>query len=143
MPIYEVQMPPDGLRRVGPIFPIEVSLPQTLVDHLTKQGIPIPPSIKGNALVDSGASISAVDLSVISSLQINPVGVATVLTTTGPVQQNLFPARFIIPGLVIDFSAVIGADLRPQGIIALIGRDLLSRLMMIYHGPAGRVTLAF
>ena len=143
MPIYEVQLTPDVLRRGGPIFPIEVSLPQTLADYLTKQGVPVPPSIKGNALVDSGASISAVDLSVISSLQISPVGVATISTAAGSVQRDLYPARFILPHLVAEFETVIGADLRPQGLVALIGREFLSRFLMIYHGNAGRVILAF
>jgi len=54
----------------------------------------------------------------------------------------MFPARFKLSQLVIDVSPVIGADLRPQGIIALIGRDILSHLLMIYHGLGGRVTLS-
>jgi len=144
VPIYEVQFsPPEALRSSGAIFPIEVSLPQILVDHLTKQGITPPPPVKGRAIIDTGASISVVDLLVLSSLQISPIGVATVLTTAGPTNQNLYPARFILPRLVVDLSAVIGADLRPLQIIALIGRDILSRFIMIYHGNAGRVTLAF
>jgi len=144
VPIYEVQFsPPEALRSSGAIFPIEVSLPQILVDHLTKQGITPSPPVKGRAIIDTGASISVVDLLVLSSLQISPIGVATVLTTAGPTNQNLYPARFILPRLVVDLSAVIGADLRPLQIIALIGRDILSRFIMIYHGNAGRVTLAF
>lgn len=122
---------------------IEISLPQILVDELTKKGMPIPKPITGNALIDTGASASVVDLSLISSLQISPVGVATVLTTAGPVQQNLFPIRFVLPRLVIDVSAVLGADLRPFGIVSLIGRDILSKFLMIYHGLTGIMTLAF
>lgn len=104
---------------------IEISLPQILVDELTKKGMPTPKPIAGNVLIDTGASASVVDLSVISSLQISPVGVATVLTTAGPVQQNLFPMRFVLPGLVIDVSAVLGADLRPFGIVSLFGQIFL------------------
>lgn len=144
MPIYEVRSSSDILKSAGAILPnIEISLPQILVDELTKKGMPIPKPITGNALIDTGASASVVDLSVISSLQISPVGVATVLTTAGPVQQNLFPIRFVLPGLVIDISAVLGADLRPFGIVSLIGRDILSLFLMIYHGRAGMITLAF
>jgi hypothetical protein len=143
MPIYEVQMPPDILRRRGAIFPVEISLPQTLIDYLTAQKMQVPPPVSGSALIDSGASISAIDSSVVSALQISPIGVATVLTPAGPAKQNLFPARFILSRLRIDISAVIGVDLKPQGIIALIGRDILSRFLMIYHGPGGRVTLSF
>ena len=144
MPIYEMQFsPPEALRSGGAIFPIEISLPQILIDHLTKQGITPPPPVKGRAIIDTGASISVVDLSVLSSLQISPIGVATTLTTAGPTNQNLYPARFILPRLVVDLSAVIGADLRPFQITALIGRDILSHFLMIYHGNAGRVTLSY
>ena len=122
---------------------IQISLPQPLVNVLTEKEIPIPEPITGNALIDTGASVSVVDLSVISSLQISPVGVATVQTTAGDVLQNLFPIRFVIPRLVIDVSAVLGADLKPFGIVALIGRDILNLFMMIYHGHAGRITLAY
>jgi len=144
MPVYEVRSSADILKSAGAILPnIEISIPQILMDELTKKGTPIPKPITGNALIDTGASASVVDLSVISSLQISPVGVATVLTTAGPVQRNLFPIRFVLPGLVIDVSAVLGADLKPFGIVGLIGRDILSLFLMIYHGRAGMITLAF
>jgi hypothetical protein len=143
MPIYEIQTAPDVLRRKGAIFPVEISIPQTLRDYLTAQKMRIPPPVSGSALIDSGASISAIDLSVVSALQISPMGVATILTPAGPAKQNLFPARFELPRLRIDISAVLGVDVKPQGIIALIGRDILSRFLMIYHGPGGRVTLSF
>lgn len=144
MPVYEARSSSDILRSNGAILPnIKISLPQILVDELTKKGMPIPKPITGNALIDTGASASVVDSSVISSLQISPVGVATVLTTAGPVQQNLFPIRFEFPRRVIDVSAVLGADLRPFGIVTLIGRDILSLFLMIYHGLAGVITLAY
>lgn len=143
MPIFEIQTSPDVLRRRGAIFPIEISLPKTLVDYLTKQGAPIPAPVSGHALIDSGASISVADSSVISGLNISPIGVATVLTPAGPAQKNLFPARFKLSQFMTDISPVIGADLRPQGIVALIGRDILSRFLMIYHGHGGRVVLSF
>jgi len=105
--------------------------------------MPIPKPITRNALIDTGASASVVDLSVISTLQTSPVGVTAVSTTAGPVQQNLFPIRFVFPRLVIDVSAVVGADLRPFGIVALIGRDILSLFLMIYDGLGGMITLAY
>jgi len=143
MPIYEVQTsPPEGLKSKGPCCPIEVSLPQTLIILLSQQGQQTPPPVSGQALIDTGASVSAIDLSVISRLQLNPIGVVSVGTAGGPTRRNLYPARFILPRLVIDLEAVIGADLSPFNIIALIGRDILSRFIMIYNGPAGRITLA-
>lgn len=145
MPIYEIVTPsPEHLRSIGFIIPIEISIPQPLIDYLTQRGIQIPQPVGGNALIDTGASISVVDLSVLSSLQINPIGVAQISTATGQENKNLFPARFILAkNLVIDFAAVIGADLRSLRIIALIGRDALRHFLLIYHGNAGRATLAF
>lgn len=144
MPIYEVATsPPEGLTSRGAIFPVQISLPKVLMDHLTNQELPIPSPVSGTALIDTGSSVSVVDLSVLSSLQINPISIVTVLTPAGPTRRNLFPARFIFPGLGIDLSAVIGFDLRPHQIIALIGRDILSKFLMIYHGNAGRVTLTY
>ncbi|MFQ5759191.1 MAG: hypothetical protein ACE5IF_05895 [Candidatus Bathyarchaeia archaeon] len=143
MPIYEVQAsPPIGFTRGEAILPIDISLPQVLINHLTNQGVAIPQPVSGHALIDTGASISVVDLAVLTKLNIHPIGVANVLTTAGTAQQNLFPARFQIPGMIIDVSAVLGANLSSQGFVALIGRDILSRFIMIYHGPAGRMTLA-
>jgi len=144
MPIYDVQLsPPEALRARGGIFPVQISLPQVLADYLGQRGLPIPPPVSGNALIDTGASVSVVDLSVLSTLQISPISVVTVLTPTGSARQNLYPARFILPAVVIDVTGVIGANLRPQNIVALIGRDILSRFLLIYHGPAGRITLTY
>lgn len=143
MPIYEVQSnPPEVLRLKGPCCPIDISLPQILIDQLTQQGTQIPPPVSGHALIDTGASISAIDFSVITSLQISPIGVINIGTAGGSVQTNLYPARFILLDLEIELGRVIGANLRQFNIIALIGRDMLSRFLMIYHGPAGRFTLS-
>lgn len=84
-----------------------------------------------------------VDLEVISKLRISPIGAVKVQTAAGPVDQNLFPARFKLPPLTIDFEAVAGADLRPHGIVALVGRDILSRFVFIYLGGTDRIVLCF
>lgn len=99
----------------------------------------------GDALIDTGASISAVDDSVIRTLGVAPVGLANVGTGAGPNQQNLYPARFILPniGIGIEFSRVLGSNLSSAGIIALLGRDVLSRMILIYSGGTGRLTIAY
>jgi len=143
MPIYEVGTSQGVLLHLGPLLPIEVSVPQTLIDHLTSKGEPVPPTVSGNALVDTGASISVVDLEVISKLKISPVGVVRVQTTAGQVDQNVFPMRFKLPNLTIESETVVGADLKPHRIVALIGRDVLSRFVFIYLGGTGRIVLCF
>lgn len=38
---------------------------------------------------------------------------------------------------------VIGSDLKRQGIVALLGRDILARSVLVYNGSAGHWTIAF
>jgi len=104
------------------------------------------------ALIDTGASVSAVDVVVIQQLGVQPVGVANVWTAGGPPQQATYPGRFTFPGSnlpAIDFNALLGANLAGQlagvtgqAIVALIGRDLLQHFVLVYNGPAAMFTLA-
>ena len=43
----------------------------------------------------------------------------------------------------INFAFVVGCDLAPQGIIALIGRDVLRHFTMTYNGTFGQIILSF
>jgi hypothetical protein len=69
-----------------------------------------------------------------------------VFTPQGSTQQNKFPARVSFPGTTlpaVDFGSVYGSTLKNQGIIALIGRDLLTHFVFTYNGPGGFITLAY
>lgn len=155
MPLYNrfylLQQPsgqtihPIPLMRMGPQLDVEVHVPQALEDLFSQQGKPVPKPIAGKALIDTGASITAVDDSIIISLGVQPVGVTAVHTPSGSVQQNQYPVRFSFPGSGLPGLSVhqaIGSILLPQGIVALIGRDALSSVVLVYNGPGGFVTLA-
>ncbi len=84
-----------------------------------------------------------------NNLGVNPIGVVISATAAGQVPHSLFPAHFTFPvaGIDLDFSAVVGVDLSGQIIsgqqlIALIGRDVLSRGIFVYNGPLGAFTFA-
>jgi len=141
MPIYEVQLSPGAIISKGPCIPIEMSLPKTLLSQLQEQGQTIPESVKGNVLVDTGASISAIDNSVVQKLNLNPIGVTTIGTAGDPIETNEYTVRFVFPHFRIDIGKVIALNLTRFKIEAIIGRDLLSRFLLIYHGPASRFTL--
>jgi hypothetical protein len=129
----------------GPQLDVEVHVPDALAAILTQQGKPVPKPVAGNALIDSGASITAVDDSIIRSLGVQPVGIATVHTPSGSAQQNQYPVKFIFPrtGLPpLNAPQAIGSVLQSQGIVALIGRDSLSSVVFVYNGPVGVITLA-
>jgi predicted aspartyl protease len=129
----------------GPRIDVEVHVPDPLATLLSQQGKPIPKPVLGQALIDTGASITAVDDSTITSLGVQPIGVTMVHTPSGSAQQNLYPVRFVFPGSGLpELSATqaIGSVLLPQGIVALIGRTALSSVILVYNGPVGMITLA-
>lgn len=131
----------------GPVVDVLVEVPTALAASLATQKQQLPKPVPGLALVDTGATASAVDLQVIQQLGVQPVSVANVATPTGAQSRPLFPGRFTFPGTnvpAMDFQALIGADLSLQKIhgmaaplVALLGRDILKHFVLVYNGPSG------
>jgi len=141
---------PHVLAQAGPLLHVEVSVPTALGRYLAERGQPIPAPVAGWALLDTGATRSCVDASVLQKLGLSPVGVVQTATAGGMVPQYLYPARLRFPaeGLDIEFASVIGVDLKglriaDRELIVLIGRDVLAHCVLIYNGPGGFFTLAF
>lgn len=141
-----------GLQATGPFLPVQVEVPLALATRLQQAGQAPPTPAPGFALLDTGASVSAVDAAVMQQLNVQPVGIVTVGTAGGPQQQPLFPARFSFPGTNIpgiNFNRLLGANLQSQQvpgqgpIIALLGRDLMAHFVLIYNGPGGYFSIAF
>jgi len=59
-------------------------------------------------------------------------------------QQNVYPIQIEVVGHPISIEApnAIGAALAPQGLIALIGRDVLQHCTLFYNGITGEITLS-
>jgi hypothetical protein len=57
---------------------------------------------------------------------------------------NVYPIRINFVGfpLAINAPRAVGAALKPQGLIALIGRDILANCTLHYNGAVGQITLA-
>ena len=130
-------------------------MPPQIAEVLTQQGQPIPAGVAGLALIDTGATMTCVHEQILTSLGLNPIGVATNGTANGPVRQNIYPARVVFPeaGWTVDVSQVVGVNLtgqqivlapdRPaQPIIALLGRNLLQHWQLVWNGPGGYWTVS-
>lgn len=156
MPVYNHYYPdaqnlintPDSagqLARYGPIVPVTVSLTARHVEILQSLRLPVPSAISGNALIDTGASLCAVDQSVVQSLDIPPIGSSTIQTPAGASQRPTYPASLSFPGTTlpnISFVDFIGSPLQASGIVAIIGRNVLMDFVFVYNGPGGFVSLA-
>lgn len=130
----------------GPALQVEISIPALLASVLERAGVQIPTPHVGLALIDTGASITAVDQQVLGGLGLTPTGVTQVATPGGVVQQPLYACNISFPGTPIPtlpFNVVIGSSLAALGFVALIGRDVLRHFQIVYNGIEGIWTLAF
>lgn len=103
MPVLKIKLHSPGqtpipanaglLATVGPQVGVQVEAPEPLAKLLAGAGKPAPPPVTGMALIDTGATSSVVDDSVVSALGVNPVGTAQVGTAAGNVTQPVLHAR--------------------------------------------------
>lgn len=122
---------------------------------LTQAGQPIPPVVLIRALIDTGASCTCLEPSVLQGLQLSPIGqVPTVTPSTGntPHTSDQYDIALVIPSAAsaIPFTkqnllvlATQPNSLHPQGIQGLIGRDILEDCLLHYNGSLGLFTLAY
>lgn len=142
--VFGSSMPSNGLLLEGPIIQVEISPPQILINDYAARNLPIPQPIVGSALIDTGATRTAIDKTIATQLRLNPINVITSHTPSGAVDFNQyainlkFPALGFSPGL--EFAEVAGLNIIDQGIIALIGRDILAQGLLVYNGAIGLFT---
>ena len=56
----------------------------------------------------------------------------------------IYAGRLFIEGIgiTIESKRAFGANLKDQGLIALIGRDMLASCLLVYNGPDGSYSLS-
>ena len=138
--------------RSGPVINAGVAVSDQRAKALKKAGRS-PPAIRPiKALIDTGASATCIDPSVMSALGLNPTGTAKIFTPSSghtAVEHDQYDVGILIQArssqvpLHIGTVGVISAQLKFQGIDALIGRDILSQCILQYNGSVGQFSLAF
>jgi hypothetical protein len=137
---------------IGPLIHAFIGVSQPRLAALIKVGAPIPPPIVVKALVDTGASHTVVDPTILKGLALSPRRIAKTLTpTTGaaPVKCYTYDVSIHVPLGVATalFSKhaweVTCLDLKHQGFEVLLGRDVLSEGLLVYDGKAGTFSMAF
>ncbi len=96
------------------------------------------------AMVDTGASGTAIQTGFAKQLGLNPVGVQLISTPTSKdVPCPEYAMRLIFQAnIVIDNVTVIEAPMEGQHVQMLIGRDVLKDFVFIYLGYANQFTLS-
>lgn len=96
------------------------------------------------ALIDTGASISCIDVNLALSLGLPEVDAITAVTADGPTRAIAFLAQVHSPSLKFTLHGRcagmrIAAPTHEH--VMLIGRDFLGHFRMLYDGPSGGVEL--
>jgi hypothetical protein len=139
------------LTETGPLVAVEVGIPDALKQHLSGKGLPVPAPVAGFALVDTGASSTAVDNSVFTALGVAHINEIDTDTPHGSGRSKIYPASVTFPGMNVHelrMEQLIGCQLKwktkdDKEIIMLLGRDLLAWFVFIYNGPGSEITLCF
>lgn len=141
-----------GVGPQGPLLIVMfgVSIPRQTA--MQKAGLPVPPYVSGTFLLDTGASGTCVDPTLVLPLGLSPTGscqMQTPSTAGNAVTCNLYDVSLYIPGnagtqgFLIEALPVLETSLSAQGIDGLIGRDVIDRCTFVYNGSAGMYTLAY
>lgn len=149
MPHFVLQMTQNG-----PMLNAIIGVSTARHQALTAASQPVPDVVPVQALIDTGASSTCIDPSVLKKLNLSPTGKASVITpSTGKkaVDVDQYDIALLIPGakasqapLVIQTLPAIACELfDSQGFYTLIGRDVLSQCLLIYDGPFSLFTLSF
>lgn len=130
-----------------------VGVSQARHNALMQAAQPVPNIVETSAMIDTGASGSCIDPTILNQLGLTPTGSISVNTPTTGGQPQLvsqYDVSLMIhcaPGhapLMHLTIPVIQSDLlTAQGFHALIGRDVLSGCLLTYDGRSGLFTLAY
>lgn len=141
--------PPIVLMQKGPRVPVRISIQKNFTEQLALSGgsqKDLTNSMEGTALIDTGAFMSCIDEEVAKNLGLSAIDVVNMTSASHEsTEVNIYPARIeIVAGqtLKFDMARVLGVNLKKQQLIALIGRDILSRCTLFYNGVTGQITLS-
>lgn len=136
--------PSEALERRGPAVQVTVGIAQAFAQPLQQQGTALPTPVSGWALIDTGASKTCVDDVAAKAMGLPVIDVTNMTSASHhAVKQNVYPVLIEIVGTAIKIDCrAMGATLKSQGIVALIGRDALRHFTMFYNGPTGQITLS-
>lgn len=136
----------------GPIVDAVIDVSANRANALRTSGVEAPQKQTVRLLVDTGASGSSLDPSILRALRIQPTGIIQVHTsTTGgrAAMCNQYDVSLRIPSaagapFAIENLAVSEHDfLTAHNIHGLLGRDVLRYCIFMYNGQTKQFTLAY
>lgn len=133
-----------GLHQVGPRVQVTITPLQDQLQALAEQGESAPNPVTGVALIDTGAHSTCFDREAAKQAKLAMVGSAPMASATHANEiVSVYAGQLSIPGLgEVRTTRAFGANLVPQGLIALIGRDALMSCVLVYNGIDGSFSIS-
>ena len=142
----EIHPAPEALTHAGPIIPATLTLSDETQRVYTEKGEQPPEAVNGYAMIDTGASKTCVDQTCAKKAGLPVVGTAKMASATqSEIAVPVFAGKITLAptNIVIKVENGLGANLSAfNGLVALIGRDLLQSASFFYNGPDGFISLS-
>ena len=127
----------DTLRKEGPALAVHVCPLKAAREAFQRKRAP-EPIVKARAILDTGASASGVDMSVVRRLHLASRDLSVIQTPAGRSCQFQYEIALHIPELELwREMRVFGLHLAPQPCDVLLGRDILALGTLVYSGWKG------
>jgi len=149
VPYFTRQVAPDG----GLILTALIGVSAARRQALLTANQPVPNAVNVSALVDTGASCTCIDPSVLNQLGLTPTGsiqINTPSTGAQPASANQYDVSLVIltaanlAPLIHATMPVVETELvSMQGFHVLLGRDVLRGCLLVYDGQNGLFSLAY
>ena len=124
---------------------VRIGVSEPAANLLRQQGKSVPTPVEITALIDTGASGTAVKPEVIRQLQLTPRGVTNIATPSSAAHPcNVYDVSLTFAnGVAVPIITVIEVPLEGQVVQGLIGRDVLAHGILIYSGYTNTFSLSF
>ena len=129
------QPAPSLLRNRGPSVVATVSVTDEHAKSFSANK-DLPKPVQGIALIDTGASLTCIDNAAAREAGLAVVDVGTISSATDTaVEVPIYAGKISVPGLPsLPVTGAYGLDVSSQGLIAIIGRDVLEKCVFVYNG---------
>jgi len=140
----------DSLTTEGLELPVMIALSSRDMKALQAAGMPVPSPPVVAGVNDPGSNCCCISARVANLLGIIPIRQSFTQTAGGTVPVNLYKVSLFIPrpGSTTEFLTAADSwtvsELSPtiSGLEAIVGRDLLARLLLVLNGPRNEFALA-
>jgi predicted aspartyl protease len=147
MPTITHQTDPKAIKQLGLLLDVQIGISFPQYQKLQQMGLPVPKAVQTVALIDTGASISCISPDLAEAANLVQRGEVPISGVGAQEQINapMYDAaiKFTSMNVMIPAIPLVAVKLAGKKIGCLIGRDLLSQGILIYHGKPGLFTFAF